>query len=272
LHPERFSIDWKAFYDEADALTAETRKALPHRLDIPYGEDPKQKLDLYLPLEKPAGPVFLFIHGGGFVEGDRAHYGYVARPLAERGIITVVMSYRLQPAHYPDQAEDTRRALAWVHRNIASHGGDPGRIYLGGHSAGAILSAFVAVKRDWLEALGLPADSIRGFLPISGPYDLVGFGSFVDVYLPDPSRREEASPARNIMGNPPPAIVAYGSLEEPFAAQSRAFVEALKARGGEARLLVLEGMNHADTALAAGSERSPLVAALLGLIESRPDE
>jgi dipeptidyl aminopeptidase/acylaminoacyl peptidase len=66
--------------------------------------------------------------------------------------------------------------------------------------------------------------------------------------------------------------VAYGALEEPFAAQSRAFVEALKARGGEARLLVLEGMNHADTALAAASERSSLVPALLGLIESRPDE
>ena len=272
LHPERFTIDWKAFYDRADAMTEETRKALPHRLDIPYGEDSKQKLDLYFPLGKPRGPVFIFIHGGGFVEGDRAHYGYVARPLAERGIITVVMSYRLQPAHYPDQGEDKRRVLAWVYRNIASDGGDPRRIYIGGHSAGAILSAFVAVKRDWLEERGLPAELIRGFLPVSGPYDLVDFGSFVDVYLPDPSQGEEASPARNITGTPPPAIVAYGSLEGPFAAQSRDFVEALKARRGDARLLVLEGMNHDDTALAASSEGSPLVQALLGLIESHPDE
>ena len=87
-------IDWIAFYDKADALTAETRKELRHHLDLSYGEDPKQKLDIYLPPNETAGPVYIFIHGGGFVEGDRVHYGYVARPLAAQGIVTVVMSYR----------------------------------------------------------------------------------------------------------------------------------------------------------------------------------
>ena len=117
-------IDWIAFYDQADALTAETRNTFQHHLAIPYGDHSKQKLDLYLPQGKPAGPVFVFIHGGGFVEGDRAHYGYVARPLAQHGIMTVVMSYRLSPEHYPAQVQDVQAVLGWVYRHIAEYGGD----------------------------------------------------------------------------------------------------------------------------------------------------
>src|SRR6266851_115321 len=95
-HPKDFPIDWKAFYDNADDLTGETRKLFPHHLDLAYGTDPKQKLDVYLPANKPAtAPVFIFLHGGGFREGDRAHYGFVARPLASQGVITVVASYRM---------------------------------------------------------------------------------------------------------------------------------------------------------------------------------
>jgi len=152
LNSSSSGIDWIAFYDKADALTTETRKALQHHLDISYGEDPKQKLDLYLPKGRPAGPIFVFIHGGGFVEGDRAHYGYVAGPLAAQGIVTVVMSYRLSPAHYPEQVHDVQVVLGWVYSNISDYGGDASQIYIGGHSAGAILSAFVSVDKSWLSA------------------------------------------------------------------------------------------------------------------------
>src|SRR3990172_12948637 len=71
MHPSSSGIDWIAFYDKIDALTEETRKEFKHELDIPYGDDPKQKLDLYLPQPASASPVYVFIHGGGFVEGDR---------------------------------------------------------------------------------------------------------------------------------------------------------------------------------------------------------
>lgn len=269
LHPERFSIDWKAFYERADEMTAATRKVLPHHLDIPYGRDPKQKLDLYLPSVAPTGPVFLFIHGGGFVEGDRAHYGYVGRPLAPHGFLTVVMSYRLEPAHYPAQAEDTAAALEWVYRNIARYGGDPERIFIGGHSAGAILSAFVSVGRDAMRSRSLPETPVKGFLPVSGPYDLRDFGSFVNVYLPEPELREEASPALQIADGPPPAVVVYGEKETHYAAPSRDFVEELRKKGGTARVLVLEGMDHDGTALALGYEESPLTRVLVDLMKAK---
>jgi acetyl esterase/lipase len=266
-------IDWIAFYDRADALTAETRKELRHQLDISYGEDSKQKLDLYFPPGEPAGPVFIFIHGGGFVEGDRAHYGYVARPLAAQGIVTVVMSYRLSPAHYPEQVHDVLAALGWVYRNIADHGGDASQIYIGGHSAGAILSAFVAVDSSWLESQSLPGDLIKGHAPISGPYDLREPGGFVDNYFLDDSKRAEASPILNIHDSSAKAVVAVGSLEKPYVESSKAFVEAIREGGGTAELLVLEGMAHDATALSAADEDGPLVAALLELIvTNRQDE
>jgi acetyl esterase/lipase len=261
-------IDWIAFYDRADALTAETRSELRHHLDIAYGEDAKQKLDLYLPQSKPAGPVYIFIHGGGFVEGDRAHYGYVARPLAAQGIATVVMSYRLSPHHYPEQVQDVQAVLDWTYRHIADYGADPAQIYIGGHSAGAILSAFVSVNNTWLGSLTLPENLIKGFVPISGPYDLREPGGFVDNYFSDDSKRAEASPILSIHNHSAKAVVAVGGLEQPYHESSIAFVEAFRNAGGHAELLVLEGMAHDATALAAGNEDGLLVGALIKLIES----
>ena len=268
LNSSSSGIDWIAFYDRIDALTAATRKELQHHLDLPYGEDPKQKLDLYLPQLEAAGPVFIFIHGGGFVEGDRAHYGYVARPLAAQGIVTVVMSYRLSPAHYPEPVYDVQAVLGWVYRNIEEYGGDASQIYIGGHSAGAILSAFVSVNKTWLSSMSLPGDLIKGFVPISGPYDLRKTGDFVDNYFSDDTKRVEASPVFNIRNILPKAIVAVGALEKPYLESSQAFVEALDSAGGNAKLLVLEGMAHDATALSAGDAEGTLVRAVIELIES----
>lgn len=269
LNSSSSGIDWIAFYDRIDALTAATRKELQHHLDLSYGEDPKQKLDLYLPRNEAAGPVFIFIHGGGFVEGDRAHYGYVARPLAAQGIVTVVMSYRLSPAqHYPEQVYDVQAVLGWVYRNIEEYGGDASQIYIGGHSAGAILSAFVSVNKTWLSSMSLPGDLIKGYVPISGPYDLRKTGDFVDNYFSDDTKRVEASPVLNIRNILPKAVVAVGALEKPYLESSQEFVEALNSEGGDAKLLVLEGMTHDATALSAGDKDGPLVRALIELIES----
>ena len=269
--PEKFSIDWVAFYDQADELTLATREELEHRLDIAYGDDPKQRLDVYWPSDAESSPVFVFIHGGGFVEGDRAHYGYVARELGRRGAVTVVMSYRLSPAHYPAQLEDTRNAVAWVYEHIEQYGGDPRRIYVGGHSAGAILSSAVSVNRRWMDERELPRNALRGFFPMSGPYDLRDFGSFVDVYLPQASARAEASPLLNLEEMPPPSVVSYGELEDVFRKQSEDFVEALHGRGAGSRLLALENMNHDETALALGDGTSELARALFELMDLELD-
>ena len=271
-HPTEFAINWKGFYEKADQLTAEVRKALPNALDITYGTDPKQKLDVYMPAAKPtSAPVFIFLHGGGFREGDRAHYGFVAKPLAANGIITVVASYRLLPTfHYPDQFNDTQQVVEWVYRNIAARGGDPKRIYVGGHSAGAMLTAQVGVNTAWLAKRSLPEDIIRGCVPMSGTYDLEKrSGDYVPASL-----KAEANPLANMTRPCPRWIVSVGSNENSrppiLPADSELFGGKLREKGVKADVVVLEGLDHSQTALALYDAQSPLVKAMLAMIGAKP--
>ncbi len=203
-HSKEYKINWKAFYDKIGTITAEARRELPHHLGIPYGSDPRQKLDLYLPKQKPArGPVLIYLHGGAFFEGDRAHYGYVARPLAKHGVLTIVPSYRLPPEfQFPSQPQDVQQVLTWVYHNIASYGGDPGHIYLAGHSSGAILAAYVSMKTDWMVRMSLPADLIKGCVPISANYDLRQ-RAIMRNYAPTEATQLQASPIFHVEHPPP---------------------------------------------------------------------
>lgn len=272
--PDGDTVNWQAVYGEMDILTTQTRDELPHKLDIPYGNnliDPKLRLDIYLPKEQPeACPVFFFLHGGGYTEGDRAHYGYVARTFAKAGIITVLPSYRLAPRYYyPVQPECVRQALAWVYHHIHSYGGNPERIFIGGHSAGGALAAFVAFNTDWFERFSLPPDLIKGCAPISAPYDLIKGGDRLRAFVPEPSRRKEASPFFNMENNPPITIISIGGLEyDQFerGAITRAFLEKLEGQGGRVKFLLLEDMNHADTVLTLGDKKSDLVKTILEMI------
>ncbi|HEX2140507.1 MAG TPA: alpha/beta hydrolase [Woeseiaceae bacterium] len=266
MHPEEFEIDWGAFYEEAERRTANVREQLPHHLDLAYGEDPKQRLDLYLPEGEVEGaPVFLFLHGGGFREGDRAQYGFVAEPFAARGIITAVASYRLtgDGHHYPAQPQDAKAAVEWLYRKVAQYGGDPEALYVGGHSAGAILAADLGVDRAWLEERGIPQSVLRGIAPISGSYDLRGAER---EYTPTPKAEVSASPLLQIEAPVPAAVVAVGSVEEKYLASSRELVERLERAGASAELVVAEGEDHRDTVVSLGDADSRVFREILAMI------
>lgn len=282
-HPEKFKIDWGAFYRQADAKTAAVRSELPHHLDLPYGENVKQRLDLYLPVKKTAhAPVFLFLHGGGFREGDRAQYGFVAKPFAAHGVITAVASYRLtgDGFKYPDQPQDAQLAVEWLYRNIAKYGGDPERLYVGGHSAGAMLAADIGVDRAWLARAGIPALVLRGIAPVSGVYDLRTHGSpgEEDAYAPTPELQERASSLLHITDPAPAAVVAFGTAEnlgtsketDSLVTTSQALATKLRAAGVHTELLALEGKDHRGTVLALGDESSELFQAVIRMINAPP--
>jgi acetyl esterase/lipase len=273
-HPDQFKIDWGSFYKQADSMTAAVRASFPHQLDLPYGKNVKQRLDLYFPKDKPEkAPVFLFLHGGGFREGDRAQYGFVAKPFAQQGVIVAVASYRLtgDGFKYPDQTDDARAAVVWLYKHIVQYGGDPRRIYVGGHSAGAILSADIGVDRHWMNAAGIPENSFRGIVAISGPYDLrtPGRKGESDVYAPTLALQAAASPLLHI-GDPVPAtIVAVGSTEA-YVASSEELANKLNAAGARATFLSLEGEDHRDTVRDLGDGDSVLAKAVLKMIKSSP--
>jgi arylformamidase len=266
-HPDQFRINWRAFYTEAEQRTDAVRAEYPHELDTGYGPDVRQRLDLYLPRPAPHGtaPIVLFLHGGGFREGDPALYGYLAKPYVERGIAFASVGYRLTPETYlPETANDVEAALAWCSANLASRGVDHNRITLAGHSAGAILTAHVALRSDWLLNRGLPVDLIKAAVPISGVYDFTDTSRHSEMFAND-ADRQTASPLFNITAAaPPPMVVAVGELENrpDYRSDSHRLVDALRDRGASAEVLVLDQMDHADTANALGDEASPLFAAV----------
>ena len=264
LHPEEFAIDWRSFYHDANARTDEVRREFRHVLDQRYGPEPKQAADVYLPREAPGGPVFVFLHGGGFREGDRRQYGFVARPLLEAGIVVVVASYRLTPqATFPAQPSDAEQLVVWTHRHIATLGGDPRSLFVGGHSAGAILSAFAGVNRSWMDQRSLPRSILRAIVPVSGIYDLRDHP--LDGYVDTAAQREQASPLLNVV-DPPPSLVAVGGEEERFVGPAHDLSAALRAAGSESQLLILDGADHRQTVVALGDPTSPLAQELVELI------
>src|SRR5687767_15010899 len=120
--------------------------------DIAYGDHAKQKLDLTVPRDARDFSTIIFIHGGAWREGDRRLYGALGRRLAAAGVGLAATSYRLSPqVKHPEHVKDVARAFAWVHANIAKHGGSPDRLYVMGHSAGGHLAALLALDPTYLD-------------------------------------------------------------------------------------------------------------------------
>jgi acetyl esterase/lipase len=142
--------------------------------DLAYGSDPRQKLDIYVPQSASsiALPVVVFFYGGSWNRGERKEYKFVAEALASRGIIAVVADYRHYPqVRYPDFLTDSASAVAWTRREIANYGGDPARIFVMGHSAGAYNVAMLALDPRWLAAEGMTPAMLKGWVGLAGPYD-----------------------------------------------------------------------------------------------------
>jgi triacylglycerol lipase len=146
--------------------------------DVYYGPDPRHRLDVHRPTgdDGEPRPVLVFVHGGGFVRGDKhtpgtPYYGHIGTWAAEHGMLAVTPTYRLAPDHpWPAGTDDVAAALAWVRANIAEHGGDPGRVVLAGHSAGA---AHVAGFLARCTTGAADAPGLRGGALLSGMYDIV---------------------------------------------------------------------------------------------------
>lgn len=142
--------------------------------DLAYGLGRRQKLDIYRPKDATSADrrkVVIFFYGGGWRSGARRKYRFVGAALAERGYVAVVPDYRVYPeARFPTFVEDGAAAVAWVRANIARYGGDPDRLYLMGHSAGAHIAMLLALDGRYLCAAGVAPDTIKGIVGIAGPY------------------------------------------------------------------------------------------------------
>lgn len=144
---------------------------------IAYAPGPRRMLDVYAPGRPMPGvgnrPVVVFFYGGSWSSGSKTGYAFVGRALAARGYVVVIPDYRLVPnVRYPAFVEDGAAAVRWTEAHAAEFGGDPTRIVLAGHSAGAYIAAMLAVDDRWLGAARAP---VRAFVGLAGPYDFAPF-------------------------------------------------------------------------------------------------
>jgi len=146
--------------------------------DIPYIENGHERhvLDIYTPETQTATklPVMFWIHGGGWQAGNKDDVGLKPKVLSERGFIFVSTNYRLLPEVTMDElTSDVAASLGWVHKNISKYGGDPDRIFVGGHSAGAQLAALICIDQRYLQKEGVPFNALKGCVPVDGDtYDI----------------------------------------------------------------------------------------------------
>lgn len=244
--------------------------------DVAYWQAPeadpeKHRLDLFLP-QGDGFATLLFVHGGGWTEGDKGLvvggadvYGNIGRFYADRGYGVAVINYRLQPAvTWRQQVEDVARALAWVHQHIGDYGGDPRRLFLSGHSAGAQLSARAAVDSELLEGLGMPPAALCGVIPASGAgydiadqktYELGARRSYYEERFragdPTDAWRTEASAVSFVDADTPPFLLLH--VENEWISlhhQNQLFKAVLEEAGVPAWLVVVPGESHARMVLA----------------------
>lgn len=217
--------------------------------DQAYGAHPRQRLDVFAPdgIAEPR-PVLIFVHGGGFVGGERhsagtPFYDNVGVWAAHNGFVGVTISYRLAPeAKFPSGPDDIGGAVAWVKENIAAHGGDPDGIVLLGQSAGA----------SHVAAYGARADrdpSVRAVALMSGQYDYTLFNppDNVRAYIGDaPDAQQRASSAAGLVASRLPVLIVISEFDPPpFHKQAQLLADAIFARDGRcANFLYLPRHNH----------------------------
>jgi len=230
----------------AQSEAARARLGAPRR--FAYGPTPVEGLDLYA-TTRPNAPVNVLIHGGAWRAGLAKNYAFAAELFVRAGAHFVVPDFAAVQdvgGSLMPMADQVRRAVAWVHRNARSFGGDPDRLYVSGHSSGAHLAA-VVLTTDWVHELELPADIVKGGLCSSGMYDLKAVRlSARSGYVTFTDEMEQAlSPQRHLDRLTAPVIVSHGTLESPeFQRQARDFAAALTAAGKPVTFLVGEDYNH----------------------------
>jgi acetyl esterase/lipase len=234
--------------------------------NIAYGADPRHRLDIFRPATgSGARPIVVYVHGGGFVGGDKGadgapFYNNVGAWAAHSGFVGVTMTYRLAPAFpWPAGAEDVAAAIAWLRANAGQYGGDPARIVLIGQSAGAAhVASYVTMTRFHSDR-----PTIAGAIMLSGIYDVVRLehGPFENAYYgADPARFSDQSSLAGLIATKIPCLFTVAEYDPPLFQHQAALLaeDWFRAKRVLPRLLFLPDGNHMTAALSLGSSEDNL--------------
>lgn len=193
-------------------------------------------------------PVVVFFYGGRWQDGTREEYAFVGEHLARAGVLAIVPDYRLYPqVRFPAFVEDAAAAVAWARQHAAEFGGDPQRIFLAGHSAGAHMVALLGTDPRYLAPHGLQPRDLRGVIGIAGPYDFLPLTAddLIDMFSSDPALQAQSQPVNFVDGDEPPFLLLHGDSDLlVWNRNSERLKSRFDAIGGRADHRVYAGVGH----------------------------
>lgn len=236
--------DYAAYIERWEILSRQTEKEFPVVKNIPYGMLSREQLDIY-PSLYPSSKTLVFIHGGYWHKFDKSSFQFVAKAFRNYGITTVLINYPLAPAASVDQiAASCRLAIQWLYRNISAHNGDPGHLYVAGHSAGGHLAAML-LATNWRH-FNLETDVIKGVCVISGLFNLVPImlSEINQVLKVDTETALRNSPVNLLPATQCSLSIVVGSNEtNEFLDQSQELYTCWK-QSISAEIIQIPGLNH----------------------------
>lgn len=257
------------YLDRWERQSREEERAWPVVKDIPYGELPRERLDVYSS-SQPQSKTLIFLHGGWWHLLDKALFHFIAGGFRRYGITTVFPAYPLAPGSSIDEiVQSCQKAIAWLYHHISGFNGDPHQLYVAGHSAGGHLAAML-VATDWSRSYpSIPANVLKGACFVSGLFDLLPIQrSYLNTVLGmDKKTAIRNSPVQHEPLSACPMIVAVGEAETTaFHDQSKALYEGWREKGNGLQLLSLPGLDHYSVVDAMTDPNSELHAAICRLM------
>ncbi len=216
--------------------------------DVRYAFGDRHTLDVYAPAGAERAPVVVFVYGGGWTSGQKDDYRFVGATLAARGFVTVIPDYRVFPqVRYPGFLRDNAAAVAWARANAARFGGDPDRLFLMGHSAGAYNVVMLTLDKQWLQEAGMDPDrDIAGTIGLSGPYDFLPLrDAELEAIFAPASDLRRSQPIVHARGDAPPLFLATGTNDDTVLPRNTEHLAAAIERdGGRVEARYYPGVNH----------------------------
>jgi acetyl esterase/lipase len=215
--------------------------------DIAYGDDVRQKLDIYVPdRPAPGNPVIVFFYGGSWQMGDKKDYLFVGQAFASRGYVTVIVDYRLYPQiYFPAFLEDCARAFVWTHRNIAAYQGNADHLFLSGHSAGAYNAVMLATNQRYIKDAGGNPAWIKGVAALAGPYDFLPFTDPKIIALFSTAPDAATQPITYVKAGLAPMLLLHGDKDDDVLLRNSINMAAqLRSFGDPVVLKIYPGLEH----------------------------
>ena len=253
--------------------------------NLPYGEHPRQRLDVYMPsqlladraLAAGGAPLVVFFYGGSWSSGDRADYRFVGEALASQGVAVVVADYRLSPeVRYPVFLQDSALATRWAFDNAQKYGANPTRIFVMGHSAGAYNAAMLALDKRWLSGVDSSPDKLAGWIGLAGPYDFLPIGDRkTQVAFEWPGTPPDSQALFHASSASPPALL-LAPVNDSLVNTQRSTVgmaQSLRSSGVRVESELYDTVNHVTivaTMASVLSRRAPVLERVTAFVQANP--